>query len=92
MREEKIIGGLNTNAVNTARLYQSIVHIDARRQAFEKVCGKRWALLRAIVSPSSFWNLIDIETVKMLASHEKQMREAAPRLPAWREWWLPIPD
>lgn len=85
MREETIMQRDAQNAKNTARLYQSLVQIDARLQAFERVAGKRWALLEAIISPRSFWNKVNIETVKLLASHEKQMREAAEVLDAERK-------
>lgn len=80
MRDESIIGGLNKNANNTARLYQALVEIDARRVAFELVAGKRWSLLEAILSPRSFWSKVDAATVSILATHQKNAKKMAEEI------------
>lgn len=57
-------------------VYRQMVFVDTRLQAFEKVFVSRWALMKAIFNPRSFWKLVDVLHFNILQQHDSELQKA----------------
>jgi hypothetical protein len=79
MRDEQIYRMNERRAQNDVLLYKQIHFLMTRMEAYEKVTARPLAMLRAIFSPPWLKREVDALQLRLLESHDKQVREVAEK-------------